>query len=118
MVWTWGDGLDAAAARLHRHVQPEAPHDDRIIFDAGAPAFAHYDRQAMVSLAEYAAAVGAETFLLDIEWCSRTGLDPYADSAGPAANGIPRPILKGYWHEFVDFDLEIGFAVELESGRG
>ena len=90
VVWTWGDGLDAAAARLHRHVQPEVPHDDRIIFDAGAPAFAHYDRQAMVSLAEYAAAVGAETFLLDIEWCSRTGLDPYADSAGPAAIRVPR----------------------------
>jgi alpha-galactosidase len=69
VVWTWGDGLDAAAARLHRHLRQEAPRDNRIIFDAGAPAFAHHDRQAMLSLADYAAAVGAETFLLDIGWC-------------------------------------------------
>jgi alpha-galactosidase len=103
VVWAWGDGLDAAAARLHRHLQPEAPHDNRVIFDAGAPAFAHHDRQAMLSLAEYAAAVGAETFLLDIDWCSRMGLNPYADD------------LDGLLARIRDFDLEIGFAVELES---
>ena len=114
VVWTWGDGLDAAAARLHRYVQPDVPHNDRIIFHAGAPAFDHYDRQAMLSLAEYAAAVGAETFLLDIEWCSRTGLDPYIDSAGPAATGSLGN-LEGLLVRIRDFDLEIGFAVELES---
>jgi alpha-galactosidase len=85
-----------------------------VIFDAAASAFAHHDRQAMLSLAEYAAAVGAETFLLDIEWCSRMGLDPYVDSAGPAATASPRD-LDGLLARIRDFDLEIGFAVELES---
>src|SRR4029453_549593 len=76
VVWTWGDGLDAAAARLHRHLQPEAPHDNRVIFNAAAPAFARHDRPSMLALAEYAAAVGAEMFLVDVGWCSRAGLDP------------------------------------------
>ena len=113
VVWTWGDGLDAAAARLHRHLQPEAPRDNRIIFDAGAPAFAHHDRQAMLSLAEYAAAVGAETFLLDIGWCSRAGLDPYADSAGLTDTGSSAD-LDGLLTRIRNFDLEVGFAIELE----
>src|SRR5215218_1065541 len=114
VVWTWGDGLDATAARLHRHLQSDAPRDNRVIFDAGAPAFAHYDRQAMLSLAEYAAAVGAETFLVDIEWCSRMGMDPYADSAGPAGTGMPDD-LDGLLARIRDFDLEVGFAVELAA---
>jgi alpha-galactosidase len=113
VVWTWGDGLDAAAARLHQYVQPEAPQDNRVIFDAGAPAFAHHDRHDMLTLAEYAAAVGAETFMLDIGWCSRTGLDPYADSAGRGA--VSPGDLEGLLARIRDFDLEIGFAVELES---
>jgi alpha-galactosidase len=114
VVCTWGDGLDATAARLHRHLQPEAPHDNRVIFDAGAPAFANHDRQSMLDLAEYAAAVGAETFLLDTGWCSRMGLDPYADSAGPAATGSPDD-LDGLLARIRDFGLEVGFAVEPES---
>ncbi|HVD79558.1 MAG TPA: glycoside hydrolase family 36 N-terminal domain-containing protein [Propionibacteriaceae bacterium] len=113
VVWAWGDGLDAAAARLHRHLQQEAPRDNRIIFDAGAPAFAHHDRQAMLSLAEYAAAVGAETFLLDIGWCSRAGLDPYADSAGLTDTGSSAD-LDGLLTRIRNFDLEVGFVIELE----
>jgi alpha-galactosidase len=113
VVWTWGDGLDAAAARLHRHLQPEAPRDDRVIFDAAAPAFAHHDRPAMLMLAEYAAAVGAETFLVDIGWCSRAGLDPYTDSAGHVDMDSPGD-LDGLLARIRDFDLEVGFALELD----
>jgi alpha-galactosidase len=113
VVWSWGDGLDAAATRLHRYLQPEAPRDNRIIFDGGAPPFDHNDRQAMVSLAEYAAAVGAEIFLLDIGWCSRVGLDPYADSAGLTNTGSSAG-LDGLLMRIRNLDLEIGFAVELD----
>jgi alpha-galactosidase len=113
IVWSWGDGLDAAATRLHRHLQPAAPHDDRVIFNAAAPAFARHDRQAIRTLAEYAAAVGAETFLLDIAWCSRAGLDPYADSAGLTDTGSSAD-LDGLLTRIRDFDLEIGFAIELD----
>lgn len=112
-VWSWGDGLDEAAARLHRHLQPAAPQDDRVIFNAAAPAFARHDRQAILALAEYAAAVGAETFLVDIAWCSRAGLDPYADSAGLTDTGSSAG-LDGLLTRIRDFDLEIGFAIELD----
>jgi alpha-galactosidase len=114
VVWSWGDGLDAAAGRLHRQVRPEAPHNNRIIFDGGAPAFADHDRQAMLGLAEYAAAVGAETFQLDVGWCSRAGLDPYADSTGGTATGSPGD-LDGLLARIRDLELEIGFAVDLVS---
>jgi alpha-galactosidase len=114
VVWTWGAGLDATAARLHQHLRADAPRDNCVIFDAGAPAFAHHDRQAMLSLAEYAAAVGAETFLVDIDWCTRMGLDPYADSAGPAGTASPDD-LDGLLARIRDFDLEVGFAVELAA---
>jgi alpha-galactosidase len=113
VVWAWGDGLDATAARLHRHLQPAAPNDDRVIFNAAAPAFARHDRQAILSLAEYAAAVGAETFLVDIGWCSRAGLDPYADSAGRIEMGSPAD-LDGLLARIRDFDLEVGLAIELD----
>jgi alpha-galactosidase len=79
----WGDGLDAAAGRFHQQLragreQPAAPHP--IVFDASGPAFADHDQHALLKLAEYAAAVGAEAIVLDIGWCTRVGLDPYADS--------------------------------------
>jgi alpha-galactosidase len=67
----------------------------------------------MVSLAEYAAAVGAEMFLLDIGWCSRVGLDPYADSAGLTNTGSSAG-LDGLLMRIRNFDLEIGFAVALD----
>jgi alpha-galactosidase len=67
----------------------------------------------MVSLAEYAAAVGAEIFLLDIGWCSRVGLDPYADSAGLTNTGSSAG-LDGLLMRIRNLDLEIGFAVELD----
>jgi alpha-galactosidase len=113
VVWSWGDGLDAAAARLHRHVRPEARDDKRVIFNAAAPVFAHHDRQAMLALADYAAAVGVETFLLDLGWCSRAGLDPYADSAGLTETGSSAD-LDGLLTRIRSLDLEVGLAIELE----
>jgi alpha-galactosidase len=68
----------------------------------------------MLGLAEYAAAVGAETFLLDVGWCSRAGLDPYADSTGGTATGSPGD-LDGLLARIRDLELEIGFAVDLVS---
>ena len=87
----WGDGLDAAAGRFHDQLRtgrerPAKPHP--IVFDASGPAFADHDQHALPALAEYAAAVGAEAIVLDVGWCTRVGLDPYADSdSGGHPNG-------------------------------
>lgn len=113
VLWTWGDGLDDAAARLHAGQRDSAPATVPVIFDATAPVFAGHDRAAMLRLAEYAAAVGVETFLLDLGWCVRAGVDPYADHEvrGDAA---ATDDLAGLLSRIRSFDLEVGLAVELE----
>ena len=113
VLWSWGLGLDAAAARLHRNARRASDHPAPLIFDATAPAFAQHDPQAMLMLAEYAAAVGAEAFLLDVGWCVRAGLDPYADHDGSADTETPDH-LAGLLGRIGEFDLEVGLAIEPE----
>ena len=113
VLWSWGLGLDAAAARLHRNARRAGDQPAPVIFDATAPAFAHHDPQAMLMLAEYAAAVGAEAFLLDVGWCVRAGLDPYADHDGSADTETPDH-LAGLLGRIGEFDLEVGLAIEPE----
>jgi alpha-galactosidase len=113
VLWAWGDGLDAAADRLHAELRPVDPGVERVIFDATAPAFGEHDRAAMLTLAEYAAAVGVESFLLDVGWCVRAGLDPYADHEA-RGDADPPDDLAGLLARIRQFDLEVGLAVELE----
>jgi alpha-galactosidase len=114
VLWTWGDGLDDAAARLHAELRAAEPATVPVIFDATAPAFAGHDRADMLRLAEYAAAVGAETFLLDLDWCVRGGLDPYADHDVRAEVGTLDD-LAGLLDRIRALDLEVGLALHLEQ---
>ena len=111
--WTWGDGLDAAAARQHAEVRQTEAAAATVIFDATGVAFAEHNRASMIQLAEYAAAVGAETFLLDLKWCVHTGLDPFADQDAHGDADPPRD-LSGLLARIRQFDLQVGLAVELE----
>jgi alpha-galactosidase len=113
VVWSWGDGLDAAAARLHAELRQAGTRAETVIFDATTPVFADHDRAAMLELAEYAAAVGVESFLLDLGWCVRVGLDPFADHEA-RGDADPPDDLAGLLARIRQFDLEIGLAVELE----
>ena len=113
VLWTWGDGLDAAAARLHAELRAAEPAPVPVIFDATVPAFAGHDRADMLRLAEYAAAVGVETFLLDLDWCVRAGLDPYADHEVRAEAGTPDD-LAGLLDRIRGLDLEVGLALRPE----
>jgi alpha-galactosidase len=113
VLWTWGDGLDAAAARLHAELRSPRAGAEPVIFDATAPAFAEHDRAEMLRLAEYAAAVGAELFLLDLRWCIRAGLDPFADHEA-SGDADPPEDLAGLLARIREFDLQVGLAVELE----
>jgi alpha-galactosidase len=113
VLWTWGDGLDAAAARLHAELRTAEPPTVPVIFDATAPAFAGHDRMAMLRLAEYAAAVGVETFLLDLTWCVRAGLDPFADHEA-RGDAVTPDDLAGLLARIRDFDLEVGLTLEPE----
>jgi alpha-galactosidase len=113
VLWSWGDGLDAAAARLHAEQRAPEPATVPVTFDAAAPAFAGHDRAAMLQLAEYAAAVGVETFLLDLDWCVRAGLDPFADHEVRGDATTPDD-LTGLLTRIRDLDLEVGLALDLE----
>ena len=110
---SWGDGLDDAAARLHAEQRAADPAAVPVIFDATTPAFAGHDRAAMLRLAEYAGAVGVETFLLDLGWCVRAGLDPYADHEVRGEAATPDD-LSGLLDRIRSFDLEVGLALDLE----
>jgi alpha-galactosidase len=113
VLWAWGDGLDAAAARLHAELRQAEAGAGQVIFDATASAFAEHDRAAMLKLAEYAAAVGVESFLLDLGWCVRAGLDPFADHAG-RADADPPHDLAALLARIRQIGLGVGLAVELE----
>lgn len=112
VLWSWGDGLDAAAARVHAELRAE-PASVPVVFDATAPEFALLDPAAMLGLAEYASAVGVETFLLDLGWCLRAGLDPFADHEARGAGAMPDD-LAGLLARIRELDLEVGLAVALE----
>ena len=113
VFWAWGDGLDAAAARLHAELRQAETGAVPVIFDATAAAFAEHDRAAMLQLAEYAAAVGVELFLLDLNWCVRAGLDPFADHEACGDTDQPAD-LAGLLARIREFDLQVGLAVALE----
>jgi len=113
VLWSWGNGLDSTAARLHADQRVAEPVTVPVIFDATAPAFAGHDRAGMLRLAEYAAAVGVETFLLDLGWCVRVGLDPYADHE--VRGDVDTPVdLVGLLDRIGDLHLEVGLAIDLE----
>jgi alpha-galactosidase len=112
----WGDGLDAAAGRFHDQLragreQPVRPHP--VVFDASGPAFADHDQHALLKLAEYAAAVGAEAIVLDVGWCTRLGLDPYADSdSGGHSDRLDD--LERLLARLRRYDLQPGLAISPE----
>ena len=113
VLWSWGDGLDAAAARMHDEQRTARRATVPVIFDATAPAFAGHDRAAMLRLAEYASAVGVETFLLDLGWCVGAGLDPYADHEVRGDAATPDD-LAGLLDRIRELDLDVGLALDLE----
>lgn len=116
VVWSWGDGLDAAAQRIHDHLRsPGVRPGHPVIFDATGPQFAEHDQPALLRLAEYAGAIGSETFLLDTDWCARVGLDPFGDLSGghDPGTGAPRD-LDGLLERLRDLDLAVGLALRPE----
>jgi len=116
VVWSWGDGLDASAQRIHDHLRTGSrPTLHPVIFDATGPQFTDHDRPALLQVAERAAAIGSETFLLDSDWCTRVGLDPFGDlSGGPHPEAGAPGDLDGFLARLRDLDLAVGFAIRPE----
>ena len=88
LVGSWGDGLDAFAARFHRQLRsrPEHPHSPRkVLLNTWEAVLFDHDLDTLLALAEQAAATGIERFVLDDGWMrhrrdDRAGLgDWYVD---------------------------------------
>jgi alpha-galactosidase len=68
---SWGDGLDALAARFHRHLRAAAAHPGSprpVLVNTWEAVYFQQDFDTLVRLAEESAAVGAERFVVDDGW--------------------------------------------------
>nr|WP_221475120.1 alpha-galactosidase [Sphaerisporangium rubeum] len=68
---SWGEGLDALAARFHRHLRarPEHPRAPRpVVLNTWEAVYFRHDLGVLTELAEHGARIGAERFVLDDGW--------------------------------------------------
>ncbi len=71
LVATWGEGLDAAAARVHDYVRsrPNHPRTPRpVTFNAWEAVYFDHSLDRLLPLVDVAAEAGAERFVLDDGW--------------------------------------------------
>lgn len=71
LIATWGDGLDAAAARIHGYLRsrPNHPATPRpVTFNAWEAVYFDHSLDRLLQLVDIAAEVGAERFVLDDGW--------------------------------------------------
>jgi hypothetical protein len=82
VLWTWGDGLDDAAARLHAEQRAAGPATVPVIFDATARPSPGTPR-AMLRLAEYAGRRRWRPFPLDLSGATRRAR-PFTPTTSPS----------------------------------
>ena len=71
VYFTYGDGLDEASARIHRYLRsrPEHPSSPRpVIVNTWEAVYFDHDQAKLRALADAAADIGAERFVLDDGW--------------------------------------------------
>ncbi|SEB10066.1 alpha-galactosidase [Leifsonia sp. 21MFCrub1.1] len=67
----YGDGLDEQARRLHRHLRARPQHPSRprpVTLNVWEAVYFHHDLSQLTALAERAAAIGVERYVLDDGW--------------------------------------------------
>lgn len=69
LLGSWGDGLDAMAARFHEQRRAEHPLPPRpVSLNTWEAVYFDHDLEQLVALAERGAAIGVERFVLDDGW--------------------------------------------------
>ncbi|GAA1963046.1 alpha-galactosidase [Microbacterium deminutum] len=107
-----GEGLDAVAHRFHAHLRarPDAPGTDRpVTLNVWEAVYFRHDADELVALAERAAKIGVERFVLDDGWfggrrSDRAGLGDWVVSADVWPDGL---------HPLVDRVHELGMQFGL-----
>jgi alpha-galactosidase len=68
---SWGDGLDALAARFHRHLRASSAHPVSprpVLVNTWEAVYFEQNQETLIRLAEESAAIGAERFVVDDGW--------------------------------------------------
>ncbi len=71
LVASWGDGLDALSGRLHRYVRDRTQHPRTprpVLLNTWEAVYFDHQIERLTALAEHAARVGVERFVLDDGW--------------------------------------------------
>lgn len=71
LVGSWGEGLDALAARSHAHLRALPSHPSRprpVLLNTWEAVYFRHDQATLMALADEAAAIGIERFVVDDGW--------------------------------------------------
>ncbi|MFC3690261.1 alpha-galactosidase [Aquipuribacter hungaricus] len=125
---SWGDGLDVLSSRVHRHLRRRPHHPRRprpVLLNTWEAVYFDHDTDKLLRLAENAAAVGVERFVLDDGWFrgrrdDRAGLgdwvvdpDVWPDGLTPLAGRVHELGMEfGLWFEpeMVNLDSDLARA--------
>lgn len=125
LVASWGGGLDELSARVHRFLRarPQHPHSERpVLLNVWEAVYFDHDLPRLLELAERAAAVGVERYVLDDGWFlgrrdDRAGLgdwyvdeEVWPDGLSPLADRVHALGMQfGLWFEpeMVNLDSEL-----------
>ena len=118
VVFTWSDeGLDGASARLHRYLRARPQHPRRprpLVLNTWEAVYFDHDLDTLTRLAERAASIGVERFVLDDGWFGSrrddtSGLGDWTVSADVWPGGL-RPLAD----RVRALGMEFGLWVEPE----
>lgn len=113
--WVYGSygwGLDNVARRFHRHLRSRAPQMDSnrpVTFNVWEAVYFEHDLERLLHLAELAAGVGAERFVLDDGWFG----DRRDDRAGLGDWVVSRDAWPDGLHPLVSRVRELGMGFGL-----
>lgn len=71
LVGSWGEGMDALSARSHTWLRSLPAHPDRprpVLLNVWEAVYFNHDQDTLIALAEEAAAIGIERFVVDDGW--------------------------------------------------
>ena len=111
VLFVWSDeGLDGASARIHRHVRDRPSHPRRprpVVLNTWEAVYFDHDFERLRRLAETAASIGVERFVLDDGWF-RHRRD---DTAGLGDWFVAEDVWPVGLHPLVDVVRELGMEV-------
>ena len=112
LLGSWGDGLDALSQRIHRAVRARPQHPSRprpVLLNIWEAVYFDHDLPRLLDLAEKAAALGIERYVVDDGWFRHRR----ADDAGLGDWYVDEGVWPDGLHPLVDRVRELGMEFGL-----